>query len=316
MAFEDFCSYFTNSTICHVINKSIFSLRKRWHVFKHNYQWTPGSTAGGCVENRSSFLSNPQYAFSVQEEGEVMVSLMQEDTRKEKERGVENLTIGYFVMKVEENRKYRVHTMFEKAGDSIFINAREVVNKLELKKGRYLVIPSTYEPNKAGRYLIRVFTEKSSKAMFLDKEHSTGSKIWCCFPQCRTPVCIVSVTVKSAGGLQKTSSFSMTPDPYALVSCEGREVKTPVIKDSLDPKWNTGALFFVRRPQNAQLVIQVWDSNVFWDSFMGQAKLNLDINNKAVVETHNLMGRRRREQEKMPGCVTVEVKCYDDLIAI
>lgn len=142
-----------------------------------------------------------QYAFSVQEEGEVMVSLMQEDTRKEKERGVENLTIGYFVMKVikctvwvwygavlflhtrcygqdfplsliplfylqvEENRKYRVHTMFEKAGDSIFINAREVVNKLELKKGRYLVIPSTYEPNKAGRYLIRVFTEKSSKAM-------------------------------------------------------------------------------------------------------------------------------------------------------
>ena len=60
MAFEDFCSYFTNSTICHVINKSIFSLRKRWHVFKHNYQWTPGSTAGGCVENRSSFLSNPQ----------------------------------------------------------------------------------------------------------------------------------------------------------------------------------------------------------------------------------------------------------------
>ena len=41
-----------------------------------------------------------QYAFSVEEEGEVMISLMQEDTRKEKERGVENLTIGYFVMKV------------------------------------------------------------------------------------------------------------------------------------------------------------------------------------------------------------------------
>ena len=29
-----------------------------------------------------------------------MIALMQEDTRKEKERGVENLTIGYFVMKV------------------------------------------------------------------------------------------------------------------------------------------------------------------------------------------------------------------------
>ena len=29
-----------------------------------------------------------------------MISLMQEDTRKEKEHGAENLTIGYFVMKV------------------------------------------------------------------------------------------------------------------------------------------------------------------------------------------------------------------------
>ncbi|KAJ7354983.1 Calpain-6, partial [Desmophyllum pertusum] len=65
---------------------------------------------------------------------------------------------------VEENRKYRLHTMFEKAGDSIFINAREVVNKFHLKKGRYVVIPSTYEPNKAGQFMMRVFTEKSSKS--------------------------------------------------------------------------------------------------------------------------------------------------------
>lgn len=41
-----------------------------------------------------------QYAFTVKEEGEVMISLMQEDTRKAKEHGAENLTIGYFVMKV------------------------------------------------------------------------------------------------------------------------------------------------------------------------------------------------------------------------
>ena len=60
MAFEDFCTFFTNATVCHVLSKSIFSLRKRWHVFKHNYQWTPGTNAGGCVENRSTFLKNPQ----------------------------------------------------------------------------------------------------------------------------------------------------------------------------------------------------------------------------------------------------------------
>lgn len=39
-----------------------------------------------------------------------MISLMQEDTRKEKERGVENLTIGYFVMKVRTFREFNPST--------------------------------------------------------------------------------------------------------------------------------------------------------------------------------------------------------------
>ena len=60
MSFEDFCAHFTNATLCHVINTSFFTLSKRWRVFKHTYRWTPGSTAGGCVENRATFLKNPQ----------------------------------------------------------------------------------------------------------------------------------------------------------------------------------------------------------------------------------------------------------------
>ena len=66
---------------------------------------------------------------------------------------------------MEENRKYLVHSMFEKAGDSIFINMREVVNRHQLKVGRYVIIPSTYDPDEAGKFMIRIFTEKSSDAM-------------------------------------------------------------------------------------------------------------------------------------------------------
>lgn len=66
------------------------------------------------------------------------------------------------------NRKYRVHSMFEKAGDSIFINAREVMSRLHLTPGRYVIIPSTYEPNVAGSYMVRIFTEKRSKAMYVE----------------------------------------------------------------------------------------------------------------------------------------------------
>lgn len=54
------------------------------------------------------------------------------------------------------------------------------------------------------------------------------------------------------------------PDPYAVICCEGRKVKSPVVKNSLNPTWNTGALFFVRRPQKSRLVIQVSISVMVW----------------------------------------------------
>lgn len=69
-------------------------------------------------------------------------------------------------LKVEENRTYRLHSMMEKAGDSIFINTREVVNRYQLKQGRYVVIPSTYDPNEAGNFMIRIFTEKSANVRY------------------------------------------------------------------------------------------------------------------------------------------------------
>ena len=48
-----------------------------------------------------------------------------------------------------------------------------------------------------------------AKPRVLEKDHPTGSKICCCIPRFRTPVCVLSVLVKSAAGLEKR---------YALLS--------------------------------------------------------------------------------------------------
>ena len=80
--------------------------------------------------------------------------------------GIQNL---FIYVKVEENRGYRLHVMMEKAADSIFINMREVVNRFQLKTGRYVVIPSTYEPHVAGNFMLRIFTEKSSNARYVTR---------------------------------------------------------------------------------------------------------------------------------------------------
>ena len=60
MAFEDFCRYFSKATMCHLMNTSILSISKRWHLFKHTNEWKLGFSAGGCVTNQESFFRNPQ----------------------------------------------------------------------------------------------------------------------------------------------------------------------------------------------------------------------------------------------------------------
>ena len=46
-------------------------------------------------------------------------------------------------------------------------------------------------------------------------------------------------------------------DPYALIMCEGKTVRTPTLQNTRNPEWNSGALFYVRRPKKTHLIVQV-----------------------------------------------------------
>ena len=46
-----------------------------------------------------------------------------------------------------------------------------------------------------------------AKPRVLEKDHPIGSKICCCIPRFRTPVCVLSVLMKSAAGLEKRSAL-------------------------------------------------------------------------------------------------------------
>lgn len=66
--------------------------------------------------------------------------------------------------KVELNRKYRMHDIItqQNVAASTYINARTVFMRKVLHKGRYVIIPSTFQPDILGEFMLRVYTDKDA----------------------------------------------------------------------------------------------------------------------------------------------------------
>lgn len=128
-------------------------------------------------------------------EDEVLICLQQKDRRASLREGRgENLPIGFDIHKVrnvriceseiyfsriqllilkaaiwvqvELNRTYRMHVSQQKVGGSIYINSRSVFLRLDLKMGRYIIVPTTFDPGLEGEFLLRIFTDVPSDCRY------------------------------------------------------------------------------------------------------------------------------------------------------
>ncbi|XP_036067003.1 calpain-5-like [Oryzias melastigma] len=55
-------------------------------------------------------------------------------------------------------------------GDQPFLHYRSVCMSCNLPKGRYVVIPSTYDPGLQGEFMLRIFTHEGSSCRELTEE--------------------------------------------------------------------------------------------------------------------------------------------------
>ena len=186
--------------------------------------------------------------------------------------------IGFHVLEVEANREHRLHAMIPQSesnsGASDYIKSSHIFMRKSLTPGRYIILPSTFQPGQDGRFLLRLFSESSSRLTSLETDRPAPP---CCLLCCGSlPVMVTRLTVTSAQGLLKQDLIGGA-DPYVLIKCEGAKLRSEPVKNSLNPEFNFSVILYRHNPAKG-IKIQIWNRNIIMDQFMGQRVIT-DTNN-------------------------------------
>nr|CAD7453235.1 unnamed protein product [Timema tahoe] len=126
------------------------------------------------LNGEQSFWRNPQYLITLtdadKDDGDgkctILVALMQKNRRAQRKMGLEVLSIGFEIFHLADpsrtpkplTAKFLAQSRAV-ASSLPFINLREVTCRVRLQPGVYCIVPSTYNPNEEGEFIIRVFSE-------------------------------------------------------------------------------------------------------------------------------------------------------------
>ncbi|KAK2154313.1 hypothetical protein LSH36_271g04040 [Paralvinella palmiformis] len=119
--------------------KGAWSDEMSYTDFKDEFMRLEICYLGPDTLEEEAFWSNPQYVISVVDpdeddedgNGSIIVGLMQKERRKLRAKGESNLTIGFAIYQLDNP-----------------------------DCGHYVIIPSTFEPNQEGDFVLRVFSER------------------------------------------------------------------------------------------------------------------------------------------------------------
>ncbi|KAJ8405840.1 hypothetical protein AAFF_G00312770 [Aldrovandia affinis] len=187
MSFSDFLREFSRLELCNLTADALQASQvKKWSSALYPGEWRRGSTAGGCRNFPATFWINPQFKVALQHpdtEGQsgcsFLVSLMQKDRRRKRREGKDMETIGFAIYEVPDEFVGRAATHLKRdfflthgssARSELFINLREVSSRFSLPPGEYIVVPSTFEPQKEADFVLRVFSEKPADSHELDDD--------------------------------------------------------------------------------------------------------------------------------------------------
>ncbi|XP_056101636.1 calpain-1 catalytic subunit-like [Rhinichthys klamathensis goyatoka] len=193
MSMNDFLRTFDNMDIC--CSCPDFLEEKsacHWISNFHHGSWVPGSTAGGCMNHSDTFFTNPQFWLKINEmdkaceqgKSNVLVSLIQKPDKRNR-RLASHHGIGFCVFAVppemRSEGKFGSSFFYSRkpvATSGAFQDARQVMKLFRLEPGEYLIVPSTYIPNKNAEFILSILckneinilkdTERTEKDFLVD----------------------------------------------------------------------------------------------------------------------------------------------------
>lgn len=194
MAYKDFETNFSRLEICNLNPDSLTedtmdTGKRRWEMSMFEGEWVRGVTAGGCRNFLETFWHNPQYRITLEDPDEddedskctVIVALMQKNRRSQRRMGAECLTIGFAMYHLSnpDNLPKPLGLDYFKYNQSVarsasFINLREVSCRFKLPPGVYCIVPSTFEANEEGEFILRVFSENKNNMEENDDQVGMG----------------------------------------------------------------------------------------------------------------------------------------------
>jgi hypothetical protein len=193
MTFEDFYLNFDLIQFCHLspdslseeVTNSKKNLNISWNTITYHDEWIIGKSAGGSGNgNDPRYWTNPQFFINLvdvdpddnEDLATVVVSLMQKYTREKRREKNGKLTEEYiqfrlFKIKNESDalkaknykQKLQAHQLERVGNSGDYINKREITKRFRVPPGDYLIIPSLYDADVQGEFMLRIFTEKLIK---------------------------------------------------------------------------------------------------------------------------------------------------------
>ncbi|RMZ95081.1 calpain-3 isoform X2 [Brachionus plicatilis] len=205
MSFEDWLRNFDNCQICNLTPDTINDISEKdwensrllsnifsmWQCQMFHGRWISGVSAGG----RAKYWTNPQYTFIITENDYinndgcwVIISLMQKYTRQKRIQLKSETTEEYIQFRIYQIKNLEIYYESLRTGEPIlpsdlirvnssgsYTNKREVTGRFHLHSGAFVIVPSIYDEDVEGEFLIRIFTEKplSKKSLETSNRRAT-----------------------------------------------------------------------------------------------------------------------------------------------